>query len=137
MTDEYSKYIQEQYEELAPDLKYLRAFYEKKEEPLAVPADNVKPKIDKSPKKRSPRLSSEQKRRNRAKRAKDERKAKRALGVDAPKAEVGKTGFQMPSRAWVERHAAIDDSVISVGGLAVNMGMTVNVEEPKENENHG
>lgn len=75
------------------DFKYLRDFYQKKEEPLAVPADNVKPKVDKNRKKRSSRLSSEQKRRNRAKRAKDERKAKRALGVDAAKAEVGKTGL--------------------------------------------
>jgi hypothetical protein len=50
--------------------------------PVVIPAENTKPKLERSPKKRSPRLSSEQKRRNRARRARDERRAKRAISVD-------------------------------------------------------
>lgn len=62
---------------------WIDEIWQDKEEPLAVPAENAKPKVEKSPKKRSSRLTSEQKRQNRAKRAKDERRAKRALVVDA------------------------------------------------------
>ena len=64
------------------DIKFIEALKKAEEGPVVIPAENAKPKLARSPKKRSPRLSSKQKRQNRVRRARDERRARRAVSDD-------------------------------------------------------